>query len=443
MAKGWPKFIRDPIHGLMRFDSTDVDRLLLELIHCKEFQRLRRIKQLGFGDMVYPGATHTRFAHSIGVMWNAKRFLRKLQELGSPEVKEEHRIIVLIAALLHDLGHGPFSHAFEKISGVRHEKQTVRIILDDNTEINKTLRKSNIDNLATKVAQLFPEGAGLLQDSNNELEEIPDFLKHVISSQFDADRCDYLVRDSHFAGTEYGRFDLDWLLIHLRASDKGFLYFSNKGVQAAESYVFARYHMYQSVYFHKTTRAAEVMFRLFLLRFKELVLDKSSVVANVGAAFQNAFNKNMELSCFLRLDDASAIGLLHEAVDSSDRTLQYLALGLLNRRLFKCVDVTGARNYGEFYKRASEAATVIGGTIGIQTDMCFEIDLPSDVPYKVYEPTQDDPSVQIYIENGKKIIELSTVSDTVRALTKECSQTRCYYLPESRNEIEKIAKDTL
>lgn len=126
----WPKVIRDPIHGLIPFEDTACDKLLLKLINTSEFQRLRRIKQLGFSQLTFPGADHSRFAHSIGVMQIARRILDRIERRGQ-QIQQDHRTVVLAASLLHDIGHGPFSHAFEKITGQNHEKRTSEIIASD------------------------------------------------------------------------------------------------------------------------------------------------------------------------------------------------------------------------------------------------------------------------------------------------------------------------
>src|SRR5579864_4141383 len=126
MTSKWPKVVCDPVHSLITFEDADCDKLLLSLINTKEFQRLRRIKQLGMSEFVFPGANHSRFAHSIGVMHLARQFLNRLGQLGE-KIGEEEQTIVLSAALLHDLGHGPFSHAFEKITNEDHEERTLEI----------------------------------------------------------------------------------------------------------------------------------------------------------------------------------------------------------------------------------------------------------------------------------------------------------------------------
>lgn len=143
MNKTWPRVIRDPVHNLITFDDDATDQLLLDLINTREFQRLRRIKQLGLSEMVFPGANHSRFAHSIGVMHIARLMLDGISRSNELKITQEQRTAVLVAALLHDIGHGPFSHAFEKVTNDNHEERTVEIINDKLTEVNSVLTNFN------------------------------------------------------------------------------------------------------------------------------------------------------------------------------------------------------------------------------------------------------------------------------------------------------------
>ena len=317
MSGSWPKIVRDPVHDIIPFQETPCDKLLLRLIDAAEFQRLRRIKQLGMGELVFPGANHNRFTHSLGVMNMARRFLHTLDR-ESGILPEEQRTAVLTASLLHDVGHGPFSHTFEKITDESHEARTVEIIQDPDTEIHKCL--SGFDpQLPQTLAAFFDED---LEGSQRDAL-IPPHLTQVVSSQLDADRFDYLLRDSYATGTQYGRFDANWLLQHLHLDgDKKRFYLSHKGITAAEAYVFARHHMYRVVYFHKTTRAAEVMLRLLFKRFKELLMakrTKAKVVPNAPPAVVAAFSGPMSLAQYLLLDDYAISEFLKCCKTSADR----------------------------------------------------------------------------------------------------------------------------
>ncbi|MBN2024192.1 MAG: HD domain-containing protein, partial [Pirellulales bacterium] len=343
MGNSWPKIIRDPVHNIVPFDDTGCDRLLLELINTKEFQRLRRIKQLGLSQLVFPGADHSRFAHSIGVMQVARKFLNRISKLCPDCVDDDQRTVVLVAALLHDIGHGPFSHAFENVSGEKHEKRTLEIISDAFTEINGVLR-AYCDDFPDRLKVFFDED---IEEEQRAGAGIPAYLTQIVTSQLDADRFDYLLRDSFSTGTDYGRFDLAWLLEHLHIDDdRGRFYLDHKALFAAESYVFARYHMYRTVYFHKTTRAAEVMLRLLLRRYKNLLADagtdekRRNLVVDVPSATVRAFSGTIGLDEYLLLDDHSLTEFAKACVKCADPILKQLADGLLHRRLFKATDVT-------------------------------------------------------------------------------------------------------
>jgi HD superfamily phosphohydrolase len=306
----WPKVILDPVHNLIPFEDNACDRLLWDLINTKEFQRLKRIKQLGVSEIVFPGANHSRFAHSIGVMHTARSFLVKIRQVQPNSLNEDLETLVLAAALIHDVGHGPFSHAFESITGDRHESRTLEIIRDESTEIHQCLKSYKAErDLPMKISLFFDES---IEGDQLTAADVPPFLTQIVSSQLDADRFDYLQRDSHATGAEYGKFDVRWLIHHLNLDhQRGRFYLSAKALTAAEIYVFARYHMYRSVYFHKTTRAAEVMLRLIFKRFKKLVEQSGSICAaqailpEAPASVLTAFSSRPKLSQYLALDDHS------------------------------------------------------------------------------------------------------------------------------------------
>ncbi len=195
------KRLRDPVHDLIVFDDGPVDQTAWSLIDAPEFQRLRRIRQLGFSEFVYPSATHTRFSHSIGVFHNARRLLATVKRKLGTAYDEERAAIAALAALLHDVGHGPFSHTFESIDkkllrAKKHESWSAEIIEGDN-EIGRTLRH---------LGRKFPSEISLMLKAS----EPADIYASVVSSQFDADRLDYLVRDRYMTGVEIGRFDVNW-----------------------------------------------------------------------------------------------------------------------------------------------------------------------------------------------------------------------------------------
>jgi uncharacterized protein len=247
-----PKVFRDPVHDLIVVPEEDA--FILALLNTREMQRLRRIRQLGVSYLVYPGAEHSRFTHSLGVYHCVCRILEalRLHHRGDQAILDTLTRIersLKAAALLHDVGHGPFSHAFERFSGVSHELVTQFAITDAQSEVRQVLEQHGID----------PED---VSDIINKTSPEP-LAVDILSSELDADRMDYLLRDSYMCGVTYGRFDLDWMLHVLRVVELPSIHRdklavdASHGVRAIEEYVIARIHMYQQVYLHKTTRGFE------------------------------------------------------------------------------------------------------------------------------------------------------------------------------------------
>jgi uncharacterized protein len=444
MSGSWPKIIRDPVHDIITFDDTPCDRLLLSLINTVEFQRLRRIKQLGMSELVFPGANHSRFSHSIGVMSTARKFLDRVEKVSATRLQEQHRTAVLAAALLHDVGHGPFSHTFEKISGESHEARTLEIIANDSTEVHGCLARHD-SQLPGLLAAFFDED---MEESIRDAVIAP-HLTQVVSSQLDADRFDYLLRDSHATGTEYGRYDLSWLMEHLHLDHKSRrFYLSHKGLMAAEGYVFARYHMYRTVYFHKTTRAAEVMLRLLFKRYKEMLSAAGSRdpgrshVPDALPSIVAAFSGKPSLEQYLALDDHAVSEFLKACARASDPVLQMLGSGLVGRKLFKAVEASESlpEDVGDFTAGASE----ILQKNGLDPSYSLVYDTPGDTPYEPYDPDVTKPATQIYVETTLGTIhELSVQSEAVKQLTKPYRLLRYYFPEDIRFKIDDLARQTL
>lgn len=439
MANSWPRIIRDSIHNLIPFHDTPWDRLLLDLIDTKEVQRLRRIKQLGFSELVFPGANHSRFAHSLGVLHITKKFLEQFDRVTGTTLDPHQSSLVLAASLLHDIGHGPFSHAFEKVTSKKHEAFTRDIIRDPATEVHQKLVAFD-SRLPQLLAAFFDEDV----EEGQLPQQLPGYLVQVISSQLDADRCDYLLRDSYATGTDYGNYDLEWLITHVRPQQDGKRFLlTRKALSAAEVYVFARFHMYRAVYFHKTTRAAEVMLKLIFRRFKELLGEGGTIesaralIPDAPGSILAAFTGQMSLLQYLELDDHTVTEFLKACVKAQDKVLAKLSEGLLHRKLYKAIDVTNASR-----------ADIGAFTAGIQpllqkelgSDYVFMVDTSADIPYKPYDLDAEKPATQIYIENDQgKPQEISLISSTVQQLQKEFELVR-YYFPETiRPGIEALA----
>src|SRR5947207_7747382 len=218
--------IRDSVHDVIAFQmDRPTDALIFRLLAAPELQRLRRIRQLGLASLAYPGADHSRYSHSLGVMETARKILDQLAK--SFAIDEEGRIVCVVAALLHDLGHGPFSHVFERVSGVHHEEVTHRVILDPESGVHAIL----VDHDRAMPEQIV----AFLQCQPKRT-----FFCDIISSQLDADRFDYLLRDNLMTGARYGFYDLQWVL-HALIIDEGEggcdrLAVDIKGISAVETY---------------------------------------------------------------------------------------------------------------------------------------------------------------------------------------------------------------
>lgn len=327
---------------LISFERNDRDQLALRLINTQEFQRLRRIKQLGLSEFVFPGATHTRFAHSIGVFNNARRLV-DLVERQTGKKDPQRALETCLTALLHDLGHGPFSHTFEKAQKKihrqkKHEEWSADIISNPEGEISKILGPVLATSIASRLKKKDPS----------------DIFDSIVASQFDADRLDYLRRDRHATGVEIGGVDFEWLLDALRVgeitvsheNDEIYtvpgLYLSEKGLRAAEGYLLARFHLYEQVYLHKATRCMESMLeQLLVSASKEVKAGSQSCLFLTKDSALTPFLAGQELSTaqYCALDDFTLWASITAWCSSTNTSIAEMARRLANRRLYKCVDI--------------------------------------------------------------------------------------------------------
>ena len=314
------KVFRDPVHQYIHVQH----QVILDLIDSKEFQRLRRIKQLGTASLTFHGAEHSRFSHSLGVYEISRRicdiFHRNyaIEKIGTGGWDDGERLITLCAALLHDVGHGPYSHTFEHIFQTNHEALTVQIICSPKTEIYQILNR---------VEAGFPEKvASVIQKKYPNPQVI-----QMISSQIDADRMDYLLRDAYFTGTEYGTFDLTRILQVIRPYQGG-ITFGMNGMHAVEDYIVSRYQMYVQVYFHPTSRAMEVILEHLLQRAKEVYLENKEIFSNHSPLLIPFLENHFTMDDYLRLDDGVLNTYFNHWLDDSDSLLKDLSYRFLNRK---------------------------------------------------------------------------------------------------------------
>ncbi|MEN2494854.1 MAG: hypothetical protein TECD_00764 [Hyphomicrobiaceae bacterium hypho_1] len=332
--------VRDPLHNIIEFGASEFELAMWRVVQTGTFQRLRRVKQLGLSDFVYPGATHSRFAHSLGVFHTARQLMKIVQRFEIFEETKAHQ--AMAAALLHDVGHGPFSHAFEEVGKqldlklVNHESISEQLIRE--SEIADVLNSFD-SGFADSVADLIRIDTGSIYSA-------------VVSSQFDADRIDYMQRDRLMTGAQHGAIDFEWLMANLEVANVPYgpsceeskiqtFVLGPKAICAAETYVLGLFHLYRTVYLHKTTRGAEKLLVELLVRI--ISLGRDNTWKYTGLPYQHpllVFARNQSsLRYLMELDDFVLWGALSFLTAASDEVVRDLALRLQKRRLYKCIDV--------------------------------------------------------------------------------------------------------
>ncbi|MBO7724568.1 MAG: HD domain-containing protein [Paludibacteraceae bacterium] len=312
------KIINDPVFGFI----TIPNEFIYSLIKHPFFQRLNRIKQLGLSSIVYPGAQHTRFLHSIGAMFLMNEAIKQLKQ-KEQNITEEESNAALAAILMHDIGHGPFSHVLENtlVHGISHEEISIRLMQEINKELNGEL------DLAIEI----------FKDEYSKR-----FLHQLISGQLDVDRLDYLRRDSFFSGVTEGNIGSARIIKMLNVANDD-LVIEEKGIYSIENFLIARRFMYWQVYYHKTSVAAECMLIKILQRAQELAQQGVELFCSPALRYflynnvtKEKFTTEQEaLQMFVSLDDSDILSAIKSWSNSSDKVLSVLSQRFINRRLFK------------------------------------------------------------------------------------------------------------
>lgn len=318
------KVLRDPVHGYIHVNL----QVVWDAINSAWFQRMRRIRQLGGAYMVYHCAEHSRFDHSLGTYEIVRRMVTEVKDIADT-LTEREKVTVMLAGLLHDIGHGPYSHAFEGVTETSHEEYTCRIIEED-TEITAILERCE-KGLAKDVADV------IRHTSANPL------LTQLISSQLDADRFDYLLRDAYFTGTKYGEYDLERILRVMRVTDKNQLVVKESGVYAVENYIMARYHMYWQVYYHPVARSYECILHMLFRRLKDIGSD--ALPPEARPVFGPVISEDrINLNDYFKMDEYT-FGYGFQCLCTCDDPIaRDLAERLRDRRLFTYMDSTSSNN---------------------------------------------------------------------------------------------------
>lgn len=408
------KVFRDPVHNYIHVQH----QVILDLINSSEFQRLRRIKQLGTTSFVFHGGEHSRFSHSLGVYEISRRicdiFTQNFPKakFGAAGWDDQERLLTLCAALLHDIGHGPYSHTFEHIFQTDHEALTVSILTSPATEVYQILNQ---------VAPNFPQKvASVIQKTYANPQVV-----QLISSQIDADRMDYLLRDAYFTGTEYGTFDLTRILRVIRPYPKGIAYQYN-GMHSVEDYIVSRYQMYMQVYFHPVSRGMEVILDHLLKRASELYQTQPELFQEQLPFLLPFLNKNFSLQDYLHLDDGVLNTIFQLWMDHPDPVLSDLAQRFMNRKPLKSVTFNPKKQMAKI----AELQQLVE-KVGYYADYYTAINSSYDLPYDFYRPNTAQQKTQIeLIQDDGSLLELSQVSDLVAALAGEIKGDERFYFPK-------------
>ncbi len=413
------------MHNIIRVNTdTDEGKLVISLIDTPEFQRLRRIRQLGLAYFAYQSAEHSRFTHSLGAFHLAGRMIAKLRL--TYDLQPEAQTAVRVSALLHDVGHGPFSHVVESILGFHHEEFTIQAVLSGETHIGKLLAEYSPE-LQQSVAKII----------SGDFK--PHALGHLVSSQLDVDRMDYLLRDSLMTGAKYGIYDLEWIIKSIEINEKDdHLYISAPGKYAVEDYLQARYYMYRQVYFHRTLRSAEAVLRVLLKRALHLYKD-GDVWNESDTPMQKILaGEKLKLEEHLALDDTDVMFSIKRWQHSDDKILSDLASRFLNRRLFKAFDLDMPEEARA--KFVASAGKVVENA-GFDPEYYFIEDSAGNAPYSFYSKDSTDAKNLIYVEEGfsrPAIREISAVSPAVRGLQEGYRIHRICFPAELKDEIGKL-----
>jgi uncharacterized protein len=335
------KIFNDPIYGLIRFNHD----VLYEIIDHPYFQRLRRISQQALSHYVYPGALHTRFQHALGALHLMTRALDTIKSKGV-EISDDEYEAGCVAILLHDIGHGPFSHALEHaLADVHHENISLLLIQKISEELGKDF---------TMAIQIF-KGA----------YHRP-FLHQLVSGQIDVDRMDYLTRDSFYSGVAEGIIGYDRIITMMNVVNDQ-LVIEEKGIYSVEKFLMARRLMYWQVYLHKTVISAEVMLISILKRARYLSRKGAAIPSSDELTFflntpgdnQNIIGHPDFLKNFVLLDDMDILWMIKKSVNHEDFVMQYLCKSLLDRKLLK-VTTKSEESFAIYLKAKNEFQTKLG-----------------------------------------------------------------------------------
>ena len=359
----------------------------------------------------FHGAEHSRFSHCLGVYEIARR-VTEIFDAKFPEIWDTNEdLLTMVAALLHDVGHGAYSHTFEKLFDTDHEAITQEIITSPDTEVNAILRQVSPD---------FPEKVASVINHTYHNKQVV----QLISSQIDCDRMDYLLRDSYYSGANYGQFDLTRILRVIRPT-KDSIVFEYNGMHAVEDYIVSRFQMYMQVYFHPASRAMEVLLQNLLKRAKYLYHIDSHFFEKTSPNLIPFLANQASLADYLSLDDGVMNTYFQAWISAEDDILADLASRFVNRKVFKSV------TFEEESRKDLSHLVELVKSVGFDPDYYTGIHVNFDLPYDIYRPEKKEPRTEInMIQKDGSVVELSTISPIVKTLTGTIYGDRRFYFPK-------------
>lgn len=412
MSKDKQYILRDAVHMDIVFP-----RKYYELINTKEFQRLSRIKQLSCEYLVFPTAVHTRFSHGIGTYNVMNQLIKRLEDILSSYdiiVTEQQKDLALVSALIHDIGHGPFSHTFERIFKLGdHENWTLKIIKDQNTEINKSLIKNFGKDFPEKLIAIF----------NNETksqENINTLISQLVSSQIDADRMDYLLRDSYFTSISNGKYDLARLINAIDVIEiegKLNICVNEKYLSSVEEYILARYFMHKEAYQHPIKRQMENILCKVFERARELYAINQLELQD-EVLIKLLMNENLNVTEYISLDDSFFYYHINKWKENKDYILATLATSFIDRKKFTKYRFENKDNSLEKLLLNVLKEKAIKSDKKIYEE-CFYI--KDIVEFSLYNPNKEN--IWVKCKNGE-IKDISEVSYLINAINLNKKYTR-------------------
>lgn len=385
------KVFRDAVHGYISVDY----QLIWDLINAPEVQRLRRISQLGGSKMVFPSAEHSRFSHALGAYEIARQILEKVPDVQAA-FSELEQMTLLVAALLHDIGHGPFSHAFELLHPIPHEDYSAAMVLGPSS-------------IATLLDQADPRLKHEVAQTIQQTHPNPD-LQQLISSQLDVDRLDYLMRDAYFTGTSYGDIEIERIIRLMHLKD-GRIVYKSSGIGALEDYVMGRYHMYQQVYYHPTSMSYEILMSLLFKRLKQLYMQGATFKTPLHPLIPFFSSSMVPLDLYHHLDESVLLSLMHQWVHEKDAIVSDLAARILNRQLFQHKVLKEPHQKIDIQKQVHQQGYSLEYYLA-----------EAKAHFPAYNP-QGNSAIYVVLPDQSQA-ELSTVSPVVQAVSEGVGKTQ-------------------